>query len=246
MRRGGIKTTALIIMSAIAAIIIFIAFLKATLTISYSDEVKLFVKVLIFNINILPKKDKKGPHSMSAKKSEKIRAKLNKKAEKERISAEEKKKQKAERKSSKKSLGETISNIKMFASLGILVIEKFFKHLRIKLARIKIVVASEDAATTAVAYGAITQSINVLFPALESVKNFQNLKNTDIDVRADFTKDSPEIDVKLSFSIRVWQVFDIAISALVSFIKHKFSDLSENTGHISDFKKENNKIQDKK
>ena len=187
---------------------------------------------------------------MSAKKAEKIRAKLNKKLEKKRLSAEEKKKQKAEQKAKKdkKSLHETISNIKIFASLGVLVIEKFFKHLRIKLARIKIVVASEDAATTAVAYGAITQSINVLFPALESVKNFQNLKNTDIDVRADFTKDSPEIDIKLSFSIRVWQVFDIALSALVSFIKHKASaqrSSYDQTGHISDFKKENNKIQDK-
>lgn len=229
--------------------------MKATVTISYSDEIRLFVRVLIFKINILPKKDKKGPRSMSAKKAEKIRSKLRKKAEKKRISAQEKKKEKAERKAhkTKKDITQTVSNIKMLASLAVLVIEKFFKHLRIKLARIKIIVATEDAATTAVAYGAITQSINILFPALESLKNFKNLKNTDIDVSADFTKDSPEIDVKLSFSIRVWQVFDIAISALISFIKHKISALSASDGknvpeghRFNGAKEENNKIYNKK
>ncbi len=252
--RGGINTGALITISAIAAIILFIALLRATVTISYSDEVKLFVRVLIFKINILPKKEKKGPSSMSAKKAAKIRAKLRKKSEKKRMSAEEKKRAKAEKKTKqdKKSLAQTISDVRMFAGLGVLVIQKFFRHLRIRLARIRITVATDDAATTAVAYGAITQSINILFPALESVKNFQDLKNTDIDIKADFTKTSPEIDVKLSFSIRVWQVFDIAISALKTFIKHKLKAMSQdniNSGHIPQTIKaqqENNKIYNKK
>ncbi len=194
--------------------------------ISYSDEVRLAVRVLFLKINILPSKDKKGAHSMSAKKAEKIKAKLRKKAQKKKTDAEEKEKAKAEKKArkEKKNIGEIVSNVQTLASVAVAVIEKFFKHLRIRLARIKIVVATGDAASTAIAYGAITQSINLLFPLLEKVKNFEKLPKSDISVDLDYLEEEPTIDIKLMFSIRVWHVFDIAFAALGRFIKHKFRE----------------------
>ncbi len=215
----------MLILLIIIAVIAFLACLKATVVISYSDEIRLCVKVLFFKINILPAKEKKGPHSMSAKKAQKIRNKLRKKAEKKRISKEEKDKEKAAKKASKdkKSIGETISNVKMLSSVAVAVIETFFKRLRIKVAKIKIKVATGDAATTAVAYGAITQSLNILLPMLETVKNFQNLDKTDIDISADFLGEEPTIDVKLAFSIRIWHVFNVAFAALGKFLKHKLA-----------------------
>ncbi|MBQ7384691.1 MAG: hypothetical protein IJV72_07890 [Clostridia bacterium] len=224
------KTGALWTILIIAAVIVFIASLKATVVISYSDEVKLWVKVLFLKINILPSKEKKGAHSMSVKKAEKIKKKLRKKAEKKKLAAAEKEKEKAEKKAThkKKTIGETIANVKMLTSVAVIVIERFFKHLRIRLARIKIIVATGDAASTAMAYGAITQSINVLFPLLESVKNFEKLPQTDISVDLDYLEEEPTVDIKLMFSIRVWHVFDIGFSALKIFIKHKFKQMARN------------------
>ena len=68
------KTGALWTILIITAIIVFIASLKATVVISYSDELRLWVRVLFFKINILPqKKKKRGAQSMSARKAERIR-----------------------------------------------------------------------------------------------------------------------------------------------------------------------------
>lgn len=238
----GALTTILIILAVIA----FIASLKATVVISYAEEVRLYVKVLIFKIGILPSKEKKFKHKMSAKKAEKIKEKMRKKADKKRISSEEKKKKKAEKKETKekKNISQILSDIKLFASLGVLVIEKFFGHLKIKIARIKLIIATPDAATTALAYGGVTQALNILLPVLESVKNFENLNKADIQVTADFVSDTPVIDIKLAFSIRVWHVFDIAFSALGRFIKKKLlsgDDQSNHKGPNNPTKKQNKK-----
>jgi hypothetical protein len=104
------------------------------------------------------------------------------------------------------------------------VVGRFFRHLRIHVAKIHLVVATGDAATTAIGYGTVTQAINVLFPLLERVRNFPKLKKADISVRADFEKESPEMDIALGFSIRIWQVFHIGFSALFTFLRHKLRE----------------------
>ena len=197
--------------------------IKASVTIAYADEIKLYVRVLFLKISILPKKEPKKIKGMSASKAQKIRKKLEKKAEKKQLAAKEKAAAKEEKEKSKKkkSPQEIVDIIKMVSDLTVTVIERFAKHLRIHIARIKIVIASEDAATTAILYGTVSQSINLLFPVLEDVKNFPRLKNADISVGCDFASTEPQIDIKLGFSIRVWQVLNIALSALVTFLKHK-------------------------
>ncbi|MBR2354089.1 MAG: hypothetical protein IKA76_06290, partial [Clostridia bacterium] len=70
---------ALLIIGIILAILLFLLFLRATVTVIYGEELSLSVKVLCFRIRILPKKEKKGPHSMSARKAAKIRKKRAKK-----------------------------------------------------------------------------------------------------------------------------------------------------------------------
>ena len=220
--------TALYIIGGILLFFVLIFSLKATVTVAYRDEVALTVRVLFFKIRILPKKEpKRGPFSMSAKKAKKIREKLRKKqlkkAEAKRQKAEKKKQKKAEAKlhpKKKKSLSEILDMIDLVKKLCAAVIKRFARHLRLDLARLRICVATGDAATTAIAYGAITQAINVFFPLLEKVKNFDLPKTKDIDVYADFTKESIEADVEISFSLRVWHVFDVAFGALFAFIKH--------------------------
>ena len=205
----------------------FIASIKATVTVAYSDEVSLSVRVLFFKIKILPAKEKRGKRRMSEKKAAKIRDSLRKKQQKKALAKKEK--EQAKETKEKKSISETISGVKMITDIVLAVIKKFFGHLQIKMTRIKMIVATEDAATTAIAYGAITQSLNILLPALESVKNFKKLKKTEIDIRADFLADSPTFDVEISFAIRVWHLFDVAFAALGKFIKRKLASDANST-----------------
>lgn len=164
---------------------------------------------------------------MSEKKAAKIRDALRKKQQKKALAKKEK--EKAKETKEKKSISETISDVRMITDIALAVIKKFFGHLQIKMTRIKMVIATGDAATTAIAYGAITQSLNILLPALESVKNFKKLKKTEIDIKTDFLAESPTVDVEISFAIRVWHIFDVAFAALGKFIKSKLKEASKST-----------------
>ena len=217
-----------IIFGCILLFFIFILSVSVKITVAYSSQLELSVKILCFKIKILPKKEKKkGPHSMSKRKAEKIKAKLlkkeQKKAEKKKAKAEKKRiakeTPKTETEKEKKSLSEILDIIAMVRSIIATVVKKFFGHLKIDIARIKIKLATGDAANTAIAYGAVTQSINLLFPILERIKNFKLPKNTDISVDADFLSESSDIDVCVSFSLRPWHLFHVAFAALFTFIK---------------------------
>ena len=222
--------TALIVIGAILLLFLFLLTLKVTLTVAYRDEITLSVKVLFLRIRLLPKKEKKLPRSMSAAQARRLQKKMKKQAAKKAAKKAEKKKAKEERKQEgittqkggkkKKSIREILDTVAMIREIVSVVIHRFFKHLRVDMARIKIKVATNDAATTAIAYGAVTQSVNLLLPLLNKIKHLDLPKVGDIDVSADFLSDSPEADVKLSFSLRVWHMLHVAIGALFTFIKH--------------------------
>lgn len=225
---------ALITIGIILLFLVFLLTIKATVTIVYAGEVQLFLRVLFIKIRLVPAKKKKYPKSMSAKKAQKIKAKaakkkakkLAKKKEKELAKEEEKKAvAKGEVKKEKKSPGEILDIISLVANLIKKVIGKFFGHLTIKLARIKLKIATGDAATTAITYGAVTQAINLLFPVLDNIKTVKTPDAKQIDVVADFCSEESEIDIKISFGIRVWHVFHVVFSALGELIKYLFKSM---------------------
>ena len=213
-----------IIILSIIALLTLLLFLKIGLAISYSDNLTLTAKVLFVKIRLYPKKKKKHhKRSMSAKKAQRIKDKLNKKKRK-------KAKKKGDASTSgtakpKRSPSDIIETISTVAVIVRTLIEKFTKYLRIKIARIHIKIATGDASQTAIAYGALTQSINVLFPLLEDVKNFSMPKNRDIDIYPDFLSEDSEIELNLIFSLRVWQIFATALSMLYRLAKHYIKSL---------------------
>lgn len=227
---------ALAVIGAILLFFVFLLSLKGTLTIVYSGELELSLRVLFVNIKLYPAKKKKYPRSMSKKKAQKRLQKLKKKEDKKREKKKLKKQKKEQEKQAqregtsekkKKTPSEILDIIALVAKLLKKVIKKFFGHLRIKLARIRIKVATDDAATTAIAYGAICQGVNVIFPLIDEIKTVKTPQNKDIDVSADFCSDESEIDIKISFSLRVWHLFHVAFAALGEFIKYLFKTFAK-------------------
>ena len=213
--------TALIVIGCIILFFALILSLKAKITVVYDGEVALFVKVLFIKIKILPKKKKKGPHSMSEKKAHKIKQKLLEKQKKKKLKQQQKKQEKEAKKhdkehgvKEKKSLSDILDIIGMVKNIVSVVIKRFFKHLRVDIARLKIKIATGDAATTALAYGAVSQAAMYLFTVLAPVKGFSFPKEKDTDISCDYLSDTTTIDIKISFSIRVWHVFHIGFGAL--------------------------------
>lgn len=223
-----------IIIGIILLFFVFLLSLKATVTIAYAGEVQLFLRVLCFKIKLVPAKKKKYPQSMSAKKAKKIKAKAAKKRAKKLAKKEAKEREKEEEKKAiaegkvqkeKKSPEEILDIISLVANLIKKVVGKFFGHLTIKLARIKLKIATGDAATTAITYGAVTQAINLLFPVLDKIKTVKTPGAKQIDVAADFCSEESEIDIKVCFGLRVWHVFHVAFAALGELIKYFFKSI---------------------
>ncbi len=230
--------TGWLVFGCILLFFVFIFSLRARITVEYSDDIRLSVKVLFINIGILPSKPKKkrGPQSMSKKQAQKIRAGLAKKAEKKRqkelakqekkeqkkLKKEQEKKQGTEKKKKKLSLSDILALIKMATDVLKTVVVTFVSHLRVDVARCHINLALGDAATTAIAYGAVSEAVVQLFGALDSLKGFDAPEAQDISINADFLGENTTVDLKVSVSLRVWHLFHVVFAAIGKAIKHLF------------------------
>ena len=222
-------TVLLIIGTVILAILLLAAFvlsLRLTLTVIYDGELALTLRILFVKIKLYPKDEKqKRIRSMSAAKAARIRKAERKRALKERERLLAKRKERLRKKRRKKALKKQktftqrirdfADNFKLISGVVITVIKRFSKHIKVNVHKLRIKVASSDASTTAIAYGSIVQTVNALLPVLEETKAFTLPQNAeDLNVRADFTDDTPEIDLKISLSLRVWHILDIILTGL--------------------------------
>lgn len=209
--------------------------LKVTISIIYDDDVMLYVKVLFIRFRVVPPYKKYYRHSMSAKKAAKLDKRLREAEEKKRAKKAEKKAAKKKAQAEKKaaiasgkikkkqiSPAEILDIIYMATELLKKVVGNLFRHLRIKVARIYLNIGTGDAATTALVYGTATQAINAIFPLLDRLKQVRVPKPRNIYVNADFTAEETELDIELSFSIRIWHLFHIALSAVPPLFRYLF------------------------
>ena len=155
---------------------------------------------------------------MSEKKALRIKEKKRRKLEKKRAKKAEAAARKKSGEKKKRSLSETLEAIGFIKELVLEVVKKFFRYLRVDLARFKIKVATSDAATTALAYGAIQSAVTLILPALESLKGFSAPRDGDLSIEADYLSEDIQADIKISLSIRVWQVISVALTALKKYL----------------------------
>ena len=235
--------TALYIIIGIVLLFVFILSLKAKVKLEYDEILRLSVKILCFNIQIAPKKEPK-PLDFSGysfkkhqkrlrenyekylKKKKKKEAKKEKKAEEKEKKAEQKRiaKEKNIPKQPTRSIFDWVEIAK--AVIGAL-FSKFANHLHIKVARLNIKVATGDAATTAIVYGAVIQSVAYIIEILQKITNVDGLEKADISVEPDYLSESTTLDLCFVFSLRIWHVLHILFGTLGRAIK-KFFETSPN------------------
>ena len=211
----------LTVIICIIAVIAFLLSIKVTLKIRYTDKLAIYLKILFIKKRLYPKKEEKKryPHSMSKRKAKKIRDSLKKKPKK----AKKKKTKKKEEERYEK--GDLLSIISIVISFVKSFIRLFAHSIRIKASRLKITVASEDAAQTALTYTAVTQSVNVLFPLLNGLKTVKKLpKGNDLTVDIDFLSDTPTIDADIELYIRVGGMLKAVCGAAIKAFKKAVKD----------------------
>ncbi|MGM9642284.1 MAG: hypothetical protein ACI3XI_03645 [Eubacteriales bacterium] len=225
-----IHLTALYIIGGILLFFAFLASLRAEVLIAYSDELALTVRVLGIPIKILPKKKKKVKISAYSKKNrakyeaaqkEKAIKKAKKKADKKKKKDEAKAKKEADKAAGKekpkKPIGEIIDMIRDLVAVAV---GRFAKHIRIRIARLHIGVATGDAATTAILYGTIAPTVVCIATYLDSTSTLRHPAKSDVDIHADYLSENMQIDIEIGFSICVWQLFDILFRTGFRLVKH--------------------------
>ncbi len=216
-----------------AAIIIIVVTLKLSVRVSFIDDMALSVGVGFFKIKLFPNKEKKL--RLSDYKIKKFR-KNQAKAELRQAKAEAKKLAKQQKKDAKKqaeiSEGESADEKPKRDILGLLgkltevikvFISRFGHHLRIDLRRLVIIIATEDAASTAVLYGAVCGGVQCLLELLYNCTHLTIPKDEafyeNISVTTDFTSQKTRSEVDITLSFRLWQLFDILIRSAIAYLK---------------------------
>ena len=210
--------TALIVILSIALLIALLLSTKVLLQIRYDDSLTVYLRVLFVKIRLYPseKEKKKYPHSMSKRKAQKIKDSLQKKPKEE---PKKRKSKKKEKEKEPKEAPDLISIISIITSFVKSFLRLFAGSVRIRSSRLHIVVAAEDAADTAIAYGTLTQAVNLLFPMLDGIKTFKHLpRGKELSVRADFLSDTPKIDADVELYIRVGSALKaVCLAAIRAF-----------------------------
>ena len=212
--------TALIVILSIALLIALLLSTKVLLHIRYEESLTVYLRVLFVKIRLYPskKEKKKHPHSMSKRKAQKIKDSLQKKPKEE---PKKRKSKKKEKEKEPKEAPDLISIISIITNFVKSFIRIFAGSVRIRSSRLHIVVATEDAADTAIAYGALTQAINLLFPMLDGIKTFKHLpRGKELSVSADFLSDTSKIDANVELYIRVGSALKaVCLAAIRAFKK---------------------------
>ncbi len=99
-----------------------------------------------------------------------------------------------------------------FKDLAVGILRRFARHIRLDELRFRVLVASDDAAKTAVEYGAVCAAAGAVRSVAEGMRRVA-LHRVRVEVECDFLAESPEVDAEFCVSIRVWRLALIALFA---------------------------------
>lgn len=218
----------LCVLGALTLLTVGILTLKATLTLEYASSFSVRLRVLCIDLPLFPSKKKKvDPRDFTPKKYRRMLEKKRKKEQKKRERAQLKKQKKEQKKKNESVAGSAKPKRSILGIVSIvkaLVEElppRLLRRLKIKLHRAVVTVASPDAAKTAVLYGAVSQALAYIVAFIDHKSRLVYADDAEVTVNVDFLAEKPSADVKISISLRVWHVFDLALTALKTYMKNK-------------------------
>lgn len=98
----------------------------------------------------------------------------------------------------------------------------FSGHLRVKLARIHITVATSDAAKTAILYGVVSGAAACLVDLLDEITNLSRIQKSSILIEPDFVSEKSNISINITLSISVFGALRTLVKTLFRYIRLKY------------------------
>ena len=190
----------------------FVFIIPIHVTVGLTDSISVMIRILFLKIPILPKDKKKK------KKKKKTKEKKKKpKKEKEKKPEDEGKKKK--KKKRKITANDIVALVRMLLNVVAALFKRLGRNFKIRIHAYEICVASDEAAKTAVMYGAVKSLSETIFLRLQDSINFKIVKNAPVSVYADFLETKFKANVKIDFSISIAGVFGILFAAIGEAIR---------------------------
>lgn len=195
------------ILIGIALLLFLLLISKIKVFLSYDESLKIYAQFLFFKICIIPSGSKK---KKSKKKKTAYKAVAKKNDDKKAVSNDTKPKQ--------KSIVQGLFEIR--ESL-LTLIKRFLGKLHFKFIVLKVKVATDNAATTALLYGAVNQGVSYLLETLKSISNVDMTDNSDISVSADFLSQKSDFKAKIVLYLHFASLVYVGIHAMITYFKLK-------------------------
>ena len=198
-----------IILSIIVILLFLIFIIPIKIKIEYDNKFSVTLKVLFYKKSIYDSEQTVNVKKFTAKG-------IKKQLDKDRNSLKKKEKPK-EKEAKDKDIAETI---KLLNDIILSIKDKFFRYLRIDLASLKVIVATDDAAKTAIQYGVVVQLVQYTVTILQNITNFTPNNSTSIICDVDYLKTKSEFSCNISFTLKLWHILAIGLSAGAAYIKN--------------------------
>ena len=206
--------TGLWIALGIFAFFFLIFIIPIHVMVGLTDNVSVMVRVLFLKIPILPKEKKKK----SKDKDKKKKTKEKKKKKKEKPDKKDKKKKKDKKNKNKKNISDIVGLVQVLLDTVVALFKRLGRNFKIRVYAYEICVASEEAAKTAVMYGAVKTLSETIYLRLQDSINFKIVKGAPMGVYTDFLEEKFKANVKIDFSISIAGVFGVLFAAIFKFI----------------------------
>ena len=218
----------------------FIFIIPIHVTVGLTESVSVMIRILFLKIPILPKAKKKKPKKEKKEKKQKKEKKpkeKKKKKEEKPDSEGEKKEQKAKeekekepedegkkketkkKKKKKKKVSDIVALVRMLLNVVVALFKRLGRNFKIRVYAYEICVASDEAAKTAVMYGAVKSLSETIFLRLQDSINFKIVKKAPVGIYVDFLEEKFKANVKIDFSISIAGVFGILFAAIGEAIR---------------------------
>lgn len=213
------------ILAGIAALITLVCLTPLRLTVTMDEDCAVTVRLTAFGVCILHVPKKKRAVRLSDYTPRAI--KRRQKKQQAKLRKQRKKEQKKSKSSDRTTSEPTAKQPSLLTQLGSItdlvktIAARALHRCRVRVVRLKVTVATGDAATTALLYGAATSALAFLTEALFQFSNLTLQDEADFGVAADFVGNRTRADVKIHFHLRAWHLLDIVLSAVPALLRHQ-------------------------
>ena len=198
--------TALCIIGGVLLFFVWLFTRKLHIGAGFADDPFLYVRILFLKLRLPPEKaahTEENPKEQTTEKSRKKKAKK----EKEKAALP------------KKAVGEYIT---IFTDALKELVHKLKKYLFLEKYIIKADIGTDDAAKTAILYGAASNAAAQLWMLVCSLKRrTRNPKLIYTEIKPDFIAEQTDFYADIELSIRLWQILSLGMTALGVYKKLK-------------------------